>query len=188
MRFRFSAVLLFATAVTLCCPVLAQDRGQDTSANKQPPQASDPLPRSEDDEHASPPLGNNESSSKQTQIDISPPKDDAAKHPESDVSDVTEVHAFNPHKAEKDVEVGEFYMKRKNYRAAEDRFREALIYKPGDAVATYRLGEVLDAEGHTAEAAKVYHEYLNIPSSGKYAPGAKKALARLDQKTSAAAQ
>ncbi|HJW99261.1 MAG TPA: tetratricopeptide repeat protein [Terriglobales bacterium] len=182
MRFRFSAVLLFATAVTLCCPVLAQDRGQDTSANKQPPQASDPLPRSEDDEHASPPLGNNESSSKQTQIDISPPKDDAAEHPDSDVSDVTEMHTWNPHRAQKDVEVGEYYLKHKNYRAAEDRLREALMFKPGDAIATFRLAEVLDAQGRSAEAAKQYEEYLKIPSSEKFAPEAKKALMRLEQK------
>ena len=143
---------------------------------------SDPLPRSAEDQQASPPLGDNESSSKQTQIDISPPKDDAAKHPDSDVSDVTEMHTWNPHRAQKDVEVGEFYLKRKNYRAAEDRFREALIYKPGDAIATYRMAEVLDAQGRSAEAAKEYAEYLKIPSSEKFAPEAKKALARLEQK------
>ncbi|MFL6436044.1 MAG: tetratricopeptide repeat protein [Terriglobales bacterium] len=179
---------LLAMLASVCCPTFGQSSPQSSSHQEQP-QTSDPVPRSDSDlPLEAPPLTGNESSSKQTQIDISPPKDDAAKHPESDVSDVTEVHAFNPHKAEKDVEVGEFYMKRKNYRAAEDRFREALIYKPGDAIATYRLGEVLDAEGQSAEAAKVYREYLNIPSSGKYAPEAKKALARLDQKTSTARQ
>jgi tetratricopeptide (TPR) repeat protein len=165
-------------------PLLAQDSAQSTPPQQQP-QASEPIPRSDTDQPPeAPPLTSNESSSKQTQIDISPPKDDATKHPESDISDVTEVHAFNPHKAQKDVEVGEFYMKRKNYRAAEDRFREALVYKPGDAIATYRLAEVLDAQGQSSEAAKTYDEYLKIPSSGKYAPEAKKALARLEQKTS----
>jgi tetratricopeptide (TPR) repeat protein len=164
-------------------PLFAQDNGQ-TARDKQPT-VSDPIPHS--DQQSAPPLGDNESSSKQTQIDISPPQDDAAKHPESEVPDVTEVHRWNPHKAEKDVEVGEFYFKRKNYRAAEDRFREALTYKPGDAVATYRLAEVLDAEGQNEEAAKNYQEYLKIPSSGKFAPEAKKALARLEQKSSASA-
>ena len=135
-----------------------------------------------------PPLGDNESSSKQTQIDISPPKDDAAKHPDSDLSDsdVTEMHAWNPHKAQKDIEVGEFYFKRKNYRAAEERYREALLYKPGDAIATYRLAEVLDARGHTAEAMENYELYLKIPSNAKFSAEAKKALARLEAKTSQA--
>lgn len=163
--------------------------GQDSGASgikKQQPQTSDPIPRSDSDQPAeAPPLSTNESSSKQTQIDIAPPKDDAAKHPDSDLDDVTEMHSWNPHKALKDIEVGEFYFKRKNYRAAEDRFREALIYKPGDAIATYRLAESLDAEGQNAEAIKNYQEYLKIPSNGKYAPEAKKALTRLEQKESA---
>ena len=162
----------------------ADIRAQDDPAagKKEKPQASDPVPRAEQDQSSAPPLGENESSSKQSQIDISPPKDDAAKHPDSDIGDVTEMHAWNPHKAQKDVEVGEFYMKRKNYRAAEDRFREALTYKPGDAIATYRLAEVLDAQGQSEEAVKNYEAYLKIPSSGKFAPEAKRALARLEAK------
>src|SRR5207302_3436532 len=163
-----------------------QDHSPAAAQKNEPSQTSDPVPRSDSDQPSeAPPLTEKESSSKQTQIDISPPKNDAAKHPESDLSDVTEMHTYNPHKAEKDVEVGEFYMKRKNYRAAENRFREALIYKPGDAIATFRLAEVLDAQSQNAEATKNYEEYLKIPSSGKYAPEAKKALARLEQKTSA---
>jgi tetratricopeptide (TPR) repeat protein len=192
VAFRFSKLLgltfwLIATTLQLAAsPRFPQDGPPPSQTAKQPPQVSDPLPRSDSDSR--PPLGDNESSSKQTQIDISPPKDDAVKHPESDVSDVTEVHQWNPHKAEKDIEVGEFYMKRKNYRAAEDRFREALTYKPGDAMATFRLAEVLDAEGQDAEAIRNYQEYLKIPSSGKFAPEAKRALARLEQKSSASAR
>lgn len=181
MRCSLRALLLGILAIGLCGTALAQDGS--TEQRKQKPQVSDPLPRSEEDQQSAPPLGENESSSKQTQIDISPPKDDAAKHPDSDTSDVSEMHTWNPHKAQKDVEVGEFYLKRKNYRAAEDRFREALIYKPGDAVATYRLAEVLDVQGQSAEAVKNYQDYLKIPSSGKFAPDAKKALARLEAKT-----
>lgn len=178
--------LLLSAALTLCCSAVAQESPQSKSHKKQPqPQVSDPLPRSDDDQQSAPPITDNESSSKQTQIDISPPKDDASKHPDSDVSDVTEMHPFNPHKAEKDVEVGEFYQKRKNYRGAEDRFREALIFKPGDAIATYRLAEVLDAQGKSEEAIKEYQEYLKIPSSAKYATDAKRAMARLEEKKSA---
>jgi tetratricopeptide (TPR) repeat protein len=178
MQFRCRLLLLGIVFVGLSYTATAQDT---ESKQKRPqPQTSDPLPRSDDDQQSAPPLGDNESSSKQTQIDISPPKDDAAKHPDSEFSDVTEMHTWNPHKAQKDVEVGEFYMKRKNYRAAEDRFREALVCKPGDAIATYRLAEVLDAQGQSAEAVKNYEAYLKIPSSGKFAPEAKKALTRLE--------
>lgn len=156
------------------------------SQNNQQTHASDPVPRSDSDQPTqAPPLSQNESSSKQTQIDLSPPPNDAAKHPDSEIPEVTEMHTWNPHKAEKDIEVGEFYLKRKNYRAAEDRFREALEYKPGDAVATYRLAEALDGLGQYPEAIKNYYEYLKIPSNDKFAPDAKKALARLEKKESA---
>lgn len=184
MQFRYSLLVLGILSASLCCVGTAQDQSKQ---KKPQPQVSDPLPRSDDDQQAAPPLGENESSSKQTQIDISPPKDDAAKHPDSEVSDVSEMHAWNPHKAQKDIEVGEFYFKRKNYHAAEDRYREALLYKPGDAIATYRLAEALDAQGHTAEAVENYEQYLKIPSNGKFAVEAKKALARLEAKTSQAA-
>ena len=129
-----------------------------------------------------------ESSSKQTKIDMSAPPGDVSDHPYSTTGsgDVSEMHPWNPHRADKDVEVGDFYYKRKNYRAAEDRFREALIYKPGDAIATYRLAEVLDAQGRTADAVENYEQYLKIPSSGKFTAEAKKALARLEAKTSQA--
>jgi len=183
MKLRFKALLLGLVLGTLFCPLHAQNGAEGTPKKKpQPPPASDPVPRSDPDEQSAPPVAEGESSSKQTQIDISPPRDDASKHPESDVSDVTEMHTWNPHKAEKDIEVGEFYMKRKNYRAAEDRFREALTFKPGDANATYRLAEVLDAQANYGEAAKEYQEYLKIPSSGKFTSDAKKALARLEQR------
>jgi hypothetical protein len=67
-----------------------------------------------------------ESSSRATQIDISPPENDAKDHPESGSvvsdaeasnTDVQEFHPWDPHRAMKDLEVGDFYFKRKNYRA-----------------------------------------------------------------------
>ena len=183
MQFRTNVLLLGVLSTALCCSGIAQNSAEH---KKPAPQASDPLPHS-DDQQPAPPLGDHESSSKQTQIDISPPGDDAAKHPDSEVNEVSEMHQWNPHKAQKDIEVGEFYLKRKNYRAAEDRFREALLYKPGDAIATYRLAEVLDLQGQSGEAIKNYETYLKIPSNDKFAPDAKKALTRLETKTNPAA-
>src|SRR5690348_16850605 len=109
-RFVFLAIALGSCSLLIC----AQDSGEHSSSKPQA-QASDPLPRSDSEQPPeAPPLSANESSSKQTQIDISPPKGDAAKHPDSELEDVTEMHSWNPHKAQKDVEVGEFYLKRKN--------------------------------------------------------------------------
>jgi tetratricopeptide (TPR) repeat protein len=136
-----------------------------------------------------------DSSSKDTQIDLSPPVDDAKTHPESstDLTDaeaaalgsngISELHSWDPHKAAKDVEVGDFYFRRKNYRAAEDRYREALRYKDNDAVATIRLAVCLEKLGILDDAQAEYESYLRILPHGPQASEARKAIDRLKAPT-----
>ena len=102
-------------------------------------------------------------------------------HPESttDSDDVQEFHNYDPHRAEKNVEVGDYYFKRSNYVAAESRYREALEYKPNDALATYRLATALERLGKVAAARQNYQSYLKILPSGPYARESKEALQRL---------
>ena len=131
-----------------------------------------------------------QSSSKDTQIDLSPPPDDEKAHPQSSemlmdaeagdsTADVSEFHPWDPHKAAKDVEVGDFYFKRKNYRAAEDRYREALLYKNNDAIATFRLAVCLEKLDQPDQARKEYEGYLKILPHGPQAEDAQKAIERL---------
>src|SRR5438270_4606071 len=131
-----------------------------------------------------------QSSSKDTQIDLSPPADDEKAHPQSSemlmdaeagdgTADVSEFHPWDPHKAAKNVEVGDFYFKRKNYRAAEDRYREALLYKNNDAIATFRLATCLEKLEQPDQARKEYEEYLKILPHGPQADDAQKAIERL---------
>jgi tetratricopeptide (TPR) repeat protein len=131
-----------------------------------------------------------ESSSKATPIDLSPPQDDAKAHPQSSEilmdmegsndGGASEFHPWNPHKAAKDIEVGDFYFKvRKNYRAAADRYREALLYKPNDAVATFRLAACLEKMDQPDEALKEYEAYLKILPHGPQENEAQKAIQRL---------
>jgi tetratricopeptide (TPR) repeat protein len=121
------------------------------------------------------------SSSKDTKIDISPPEDDRAKHPDSEdqIQVVGEMKPWNPHKAMKDVEVGDYYFKRANYRAAISRYREALEWKPRDAVATYRLALALEKSGARDESLATYKAYLDILPKGPYAEDCRKAIERL---------
>jgi tetratricopeptide (TPR) repeat protein len=128
------------------------------------------------------------SSSKDTRIDLSPPADDQKRHPMSAAavsdaqdaaSDVQELHPWDPHKAAKDIEVGDFYFKKKNYRAALDRYKDALVYKPNDAIANFRLAECFEKTGNSSEAMTYYQEYLKILPHGQFAPDAQKALDRL---------
>ena len=136
-------------------------------------------------------LGNEpgDSSSKDAPVDLSPPAGDDKAHPHSsDIrndegssgsGDVSEFHPWDPHKAAKDVEVGDFYFKKKNYVAAESRYREALLYKDNDAVATYRLAVCLEKMDRSDEARAEYESYLKILPYGPEAADVRKAIQRL---------
>ena len=163
-------LLITACAVILCLPLLAA-------------QSDDQQDKSESSARAS-----EESSSKDTRVDLSPPKDDEKNHPMSGAaisdandaaSDVQELHPWDPHKAAKDVEVGDFYLKKRNYRAAIERYKEALVYKPNDAIANFRLGECLEKTRNQEEAVTHYQEYLKILPHGPLSEEAQKALERL---------
>jgi len=95
-------------------------------------------------------------------------------------TDVKEFHPWDPHKAAKDIEVGDFYFKRQNYRAAEDRYREALIYKENDAAATIRLARSLEKLNRPDEARQAYESFLKILPYGREAQEAQKAIERLN--------
>lgn len=97
------------------------------------------------------------------------------EQPEPDDS-VTELHTWDPHRAIKDIEVGDFYRKRDNLAAALSRYCEALIYKPNDAVATFRVAEALNKSGDLVGARSYYQEYLKILPKGPAAAECKKAL------------
>jgi tetratricopeptide (TPR) repeat protein len=139
--------------------------------------------------------GVGESSSKDTQVDLSPPANDDKAHPKSSQAvanaeaealtpgGITELHSWDPHKAAKSVEVGDFYFRRKNYRAAEDRYREALRYKENDAVATIRLAVCLEKLEMLDDARAEYESYLKILPHGPQASEAQKAIERLKART-----
>ncbi len=163
-----------------------------TGAPKTKPAPDLTAPRSDDGDKAI--IGDiGESSSKTTKIDLSAPPDDDKAHPTSAdaVADaeaaahagetVSEFHAWDPHKAAKDVEVGDFYFKRGNFRGAESRYREALFYKENDAIAMLRLAECLEKLGEMEEAGDQYRAYLKIMPHGPESDQARQGLARTQQ-------
>lgn len=183
-----SRFLLVLCVFSLATWVPAQDPQQSAAPKTAP--ANQAPPRSDRSAEAG------ESSSRDTRIDISPPKDDAKAHPNSRVpeeadensNDVGEFHPWDPHKAVKDVEVGDYYFKRKNYRAALDRYKEALYYKENDAVATYRLAQCQEKLGQPDEALQNYEAYLKILPHGPFAEEAEKSITRLKSESEKEAQ
>jgi len=179
MGVKFRAALI---AVFCCCMLgaaVAQDDGPvqriPVDKNAPPPKETKP-PRSDQ-------AGPDESSSKDTEIDISPPAGDLKDHPGADLdTGDSEFTPWNPFKAMKSVEVGDYYFKVENYPAAISRYREALEYKPRDAEATYKLAAALEKSGDLKGAMQDYEEYLKILPRGPYADKAHKAIDRLKQK------
>jgi tetratricopeptide (TPR) repeat protein len=169
----------------------APSNAQSPDTTSKPPARTPNLapPRSDRVNAADLDNGPGESSSKDSPIDLSPPPDDAKVHPQSSDlltdaetgdGDPGAVHPWNPHKAAKDIEVGDYYFKaRKNYRAAADRYREALLYKENDATATFRLAVCLEKMDQRNEALKEYESYLKILPHGPQSEDAQKAIQRL---------
>jgi tetratricopeptide (TPR) repeat protein len=194
--------LIVACAVPLA---VAQQNAPPKLPANQPPPHSDPTPEPPRPKlQPRTPDSGGESSSKEQPPDLTPPPNDAKDHPDStsglheaedaaglyegdEIGGVQEFRVWNPHKAEKDVEVGDFYFKRKNYRAALDRYREALYYKYNDAVATYRVGVCEEKIGDDDEARKAYEAYLKLLPHGPFAEEAKVAIVRIRARNEPAA-
>jgi tetratricopeptide (TPR) repeat protein len=128
-----------------------------------------------------PPRSDDESSSEQNRIDLSPPTGDLLAHPDGGraADDALRVREWNPLRAMKDVEVGDYYFRAGSYKAALSRYREALEFKPHDAVATFKLAQTLEKSKQLEEARLRYEEYLTILKDGPNAREARKALERL---------
>jgi tetratricopeptide (TPR) repeat protein len=188
--FRFIAVLV----LSICAGPWGMAQVDQLPQSDKAPGQNEAPPRYERDKEAG------ESSSRDTKIDISPPKDDDKNHPLSGTvvsdaeleaapapapNDVQEVHLWNPHKASKDIEVGDFYFKRKNYPAALARYQDALVWKNNDAMANFRIAECFEKLKNPGDAATHYQEYLKILPHGPLSGDAQKAIDRIKAKTPA---
>jgi tetratricopeptide (TPR) repeat protein len=152
-----------------------QSQGKASAAGNAAPPRSDNPERS-----GTPELAPEQSSSEQTRIDLSDPRADELAHPDADGA--TGEHEWNPLRAMKDVEVGTYYYNAGNYKAAISRFREALQFKPRDAVATFRLAQALEKSGEIIEARAQYEAYLAVLKEGPDSGEARKALERLKKR------
>lgn len=196
-------------AVLLCGIVFSAAAQQQKSRPQPPLPASQAPPRSTESQSSrdanqsnSPSAASSDSysSSRANVLDLSAPPDDAKTHPDSaeavheaedaaglregdEIGGVQDFHLWDPHKAAKDIEVGDFYFHQKNYRAALDRYQEALLYQYNNALASFKVGECQEILGAPDEAREAYQSYLNILPEGPLARKAHDALNRLDQKS-----
>lgn len=119
-----------------------------------------------------------ESSSRDSQADFNAAPRAAEPAPAAPADDGAFL-PYDPHRAAKDVEVGHYYLRQKNYRAALDRFNDALLYKPNDVEATFGLAVTQEKLDLLSQAYQNYRAYLKIMDSGPHAKECQEAIKRI---------
>jgi tetratricopeptide (TPR) repeat protein len=102
-----------------------------------------------------------ESSSKPTDAPA-PKKPDKKQKPDSATQNAPDQPSWDPLRAEKDIEVGQYYMRKGDVDAAIDRFQDATTAKPGYAVPFRYLGEAQEKRGLKKQAIASYSRYLDL--------------------------
>jgi tetratricopeptide (TPR) repeat protein len=92
----------------------------------------------------------------------SKPQPKPKKNVDSAVSSAPDQPQWDPLRAEKDLDVGKYYMKKGDIDAAIDRFEDATIAKPGYAIPFLYLGEAYEKKGKKKPAVKAYQRYLDL--------------------------
>jgi tetratricopeptide (TPR) repeat protein len=69
---------------------------------------------------------------------------------------------WDPLRAEKDMQVGTYYMHKGDLDAAMDRFEDATLAKPGYALPFRYLGEAQEKKGMKKKAIQSYKRYLDL--------------------------
>ncbi len=90
------------------------------------------------------------------------PKPKANKQTDTATKNAEDQPKWDPLRAEKDLEVGRYYMRTGNIDAAIDRFQDAIQAKPGYAVPFLYLGEAQEKKGMKRDAVKSYARYLEL--------------------------
>jgi tetratricopeptide (TPR) repeat protein len=91
-----------------------------------------------------------------------PPKPSAKPNKDNATQNSPDQPTWDPLRAEKDLEVGQYYMRRGDVDAAIDRFQDATTAKPGYAIPFRYLGEAQEKKGLKRQAIKSYQRYLEL--------------------------
>jgi tetratricopeptide (TPR) repeat protein len=151
MRLSKTVPILAALFLPLAVP---QARAQD------PPQESTSKP-------ASPP--NNDMK----------PKSSGKQKKDSATQNASDQPSWDPLRAEKDLEVGQYYMKKGDVDAAIDRFQDATTAKPGYAIPFRFLAEAQEKKGLKKQAIKSYQRYLDLYPHAEDGDKVRKKIAKL---------
>jgi tetratricopeptide (TPR) repeat protein len=151
------------TLFSACLLAVALARGSEPQSKNTPPQQTQ--------QAAKPQSSSNSHTAQQPPEEDNPPEEDASVAPK--------VYPFNPLESERNIKVGNFYMRQRTlrgYRAAAGRFEDATRYNPSSAEAFFRLGEAQEKLKNTDAAKAAFAKVLQLAPDSKLAHEAKKKL------------
>ena len=106
-------------------------------------------------------------------------KTPAKKNADNATQSAPDQPTWDPLRAEKDLEVGQYYMRKGDVDAAIDRFQDATTAKPGFAIPYRFLGEAQEKKGLKKKAIKSYQRYLDMVPHADDADKVKKKIEKL---------
>jgi tetratricopeptide (TPR) repeat protein len=117
----------------------------------------------------------------QKQQQAAPPQDDEQNPPEEDESVAPEKFVLNPLESDRNVRVGNFYMRQgsRGYRAALARYERATKFNPSNAEAFFKVGEVEEKLKDPDKAKAAFQRVIQVAPDSKFAREAKKKLANV---------
>lgn len=190
---RKSAILL--ALICLFVVALSAQESQDNQPHIQPRSTPTPTPAPQPSPHYTPPPfpgdevqnQKGESSSRDGEMDLTGAARSRPEAPaDPNATDEKTFRQWDPHRAMKDAEVGNFYLKQKNYRAALERFNDALLYKPDDAESIYGLAVTQERLDLPVEARRNFSRYLEILPHGPRSKECEEAIKRIDARSASA--
>jgi len=91
-----------------------------------------------------------------------PPKSTAKQTKDTATRSAPDQPAWDPLRAEKDLEVGQYCRRKGDCDAAIDRLQDATVAKPGYAIPFRYLAEAQEKKGMRKQAIKSYQRYLDL--------------------------
>jgi len=112
-----------------------------------------------------------------------PPPPDASpkKNADNPVQSAPDQPTWDPLRADKDMNVGKYYMRKGDIDAAIDRFEDATLAKPGYALPFLYLGEAYEKRGKKKPAVKAYQRYLDLDPKAEDGDKIRKKIEKLHQ-------
>jgi tetratricopeptide (TPR) repeat protein len=112
-----------------------------------------------------------------------PAPKNAKKNADTAATSTPDQPTWDPLRADRDMQVGEYYMHKGDVDAAIDRFQDAILAKPGYGLPFRYLGEAQEKKGFRKPAIKSYQRYLELVPKADDADKVKKKIEKLYKET-----